>query len=251
MFTKQTCPASRPCPGTLRLIAVSRLTVRKDQNHFLGLGGVGSQDLLGAVDTGLDIGTAIGLVAIGLDRIDGRFDVAQISTQANAVFIIMRIADNGNLVIAAGFFTENDLRKLRCSLTGTFDPAAGHAVGTVDNQNRMGVLCRGSGDLILGGHLKGNVKIISVCVFGRLVHGDQTVLRGHHFALIDDLSRFAAPRRKGAGGQQAQQHDQRQEGRKYTLQVLLLCQHHSFSPFFQRFENGIRGGRTGMAAKPL
>ena len=132
-----------------------------------------------------------------------------------------------------------------------------HRVGHVDDQHNR---CVTGLDSLCGLHLQRNVERIlaglvdgladCVALIGhRLIHSLD--LRGH--AVLADgkisvLKDLVLSVREHAGGQQAQDHDQRQQDRQYAF--ALLC-HDSFSFSSQDFENEILGGRAGMAASPL
>ena len=184
--TGAACPVS--CAG--KPIAVSRHAIRKQDDDLLGGAAVLSKDLLGGIDAGLYVCTAVIDVAhCGGGGSNGGFDPGDIAGQIGVGPVTSAETDDGDLIAGSNaVFVQNAFHELADSSFRVGAAITVHAVGTVDAKYDVGGPDRldlhqvGSGD----GH--GHIKVVAAGMGDSLLNGDHAVLGRNERALLHDLA---------------------------------------------------------------
>ena len=156
----------------------------------MGGAAVLSKDLLGGIDAGLYVCTAVIDVAhCGGGGSNGGFDPGDIAGQIGVGPVTSAETDDGDLIAGSNaVFVQNAFHELADSGFRVGAAITVHAVGTVDAKYDVGGPDRldlhqvGSGD----GH--GHIKVVAAGMGDSLLNGDHAVLGRNERALLHDLA---------------------------------------------------------------
>ena len=205
--------AAGPVGSAGQTIAVSGHAVREEDDDLLRRAVVRSEDLLGGVNAGLHVGTAIVDVPHGgRGGGYGGLHLGDVTGQATMVPVSGTEAYHGDLVAgcSAGLIQNAGYELLYRGLR-VGAAFAVHTVGAVDAQHDVSRAYRLYLHQIGGGDGHGHIEVVAAGMGGRLLDGNHVVLGRYKSALLHDLAVSCDGGSEGGVLYAAQEHAQEQK----------------------------------------